>query len=896
MTPLHQAGTLAIKSVTRLDMFHFSYKFYVISGLSTCISNCNEPVHSYFSRKKLDDEIQRIEKGKLKLLHGTIGTGKTSAALHYIFENQQKFAVSWFIDVSACESSIVESLERLAKKLGVSYDELFRPTMREKAAENEIIFLLDNLEEKPSCEWFKALWNIRSYVYIIATTNNPDLILPDAERILVEKFDEALEFLDPLRRKNSEEDLLDLCHHFDSNILGLSVAKDYMLKYHTTVSDYLKMQRNREAAEEARKTELGENDRILYTSVRTYLKDVDGDIFSAIAAISCISNNMIPEFLLSNLLSSSNPEDVNPLRNQARLNELYGQLKSLVRITEESDVRCFSFHSFTQYVIRDMIDDQTKASLLKKLAGIFMKHMSKDNRFSKEDFIQRIARAHAEIFLEEWRNKEMDNRTIIALARLSELVGFTYTQQQPPLQQKLDDYFERARDLLHKLCGVTDNDLQPAEPREFWDKVQGFFWRSPLKSSSDGESGEAYGITNNDLVVAKQLFKKLSEKSLEPDIIEDLVFLQTVNKKDLHMFPEAVRNNQMVKEKFESSQPLSASDVSVLVENGAAYSVNQYRKLFLPEFYLSVIYSYGRNYFYKNRETMKNPRFYLNLLKLAYCLSREISKRMNADDAVFHEFVVQTNGLLYLLVNDDCFSEDGKHVKKDAQVHARDLEIAIDRYQHLLRDERTFFEMGILKRTKDDTYSKLVCYQQMLRCYTNLISLKNGAEDQDLCIQGGLRLCDDLLKILGVDDKKEGKKKEDIVRYSGRMNAIAEFYLTFNQEEYYTRAIKIFAISAEDAEKYQLSLFYLEALVGLADVFSRNGKHRFSATQISIRHLIHCNSTESLREMQRQKPHIQQRIRKIENRNLAMVLKKCALLRREQELGKILNNGSNYLF
>ena len=125
------------------------------------------------------------------------------------------------------------------------------------------------------------------------------------------------------------------------------------------------------------------------------------------------------------------------------------------------------------------------------------------------------------------------------------------------------------------------------------------------------------------------------------------------------------------------------------------------------------------------------------------------------------------------------------------------------------------------------------------------------------------------------------------------MNAIAEFYLTVSQEKYYTRAVKIFTISAEHAGKYDVSLFYLEALVGLADVFSRNGKHRFSATQVSIRHLIHCNSTENLREMQRQKPHIQQRIRKIQNRNLAMILKKWkkwALLRREQKLGKNFNN------
>ena len=891
-----------MKPVSRMDTFYLNNIILVISGSSctTPISNCNEPFHSYCSRKKLDEEIEKIQKGKLNVLHGTIGTGKTSAALHYILVNKQRFAVSWFIDVSNKPEDINNSLTYLAEKLRVSYGELFS-TLEQIAKDNEIIFLLDNLEKLPSSEWFHWLWNVRKEssvkLYIIATTNNLFFNLLDAEQnnlIRVDEFEEALEFLKPVRSEDSEDNeddlyMLKLCGHFGWNIMGLSAAKDYMLMTQTTARKYLQMQRDSEAAEKVRQTELNDRDRILYVSVRRCLEDVDSDKFSAIAATTCISHNMIPEFLLSNLLSSSSH-----LANRADLSDLKNQLKSLVRITEVNGIRFFSFHSFTQYVIRDMIDEQTKVNLLYKLAGIFMKYISKDNRFSKGDFLQRTVREHAEIFLREWEKKEKDNRTLIALARLSELVAFTYTQQQPPLQDKLDVHFKRARDLLHKLCGITEDDLQPAEGvvREILTKFKDLFRRSFSESSHDVEHKEMYGITDSDLVIARQLFTKLSQKSLKlsPDIIEELVFLRTVNKKDLHMFPEIVRENTTVKEKMDSSQPLSASDVTVFVNNGAAYSVDRYRELFLPELYLSVIYSFGRNYFYKGRATMENPHFYINLLKLAYCLSCEINKRMKRNEAVFHEFVVQTNGLLYLLVNDDYFNEDDKYMKKDAQVHAGDLKNAIDRYQQLILDERTFFEMGILKRTKDDTYSKLVCYQQMLRCHTNLLSLQTG-EDQNQCIQSGVRLCEALLEFLGIDNNQHtGHKKEDIVRYSRHMNAIGEFYLTIDREEYYTRAIKIFTMSAEHAKKYDMSLFCLEALVGLADVFSRNGKHRFSATQVSIRHLIHCNSKESLREMQRQKPHIQERIRKIQNRNLAMVLKWAALLRRKQEQGRIFNN------
>ncbi|CAB4019456.1 PREDICTED: uncharacterized protein LOC109462411, partial [Paramuricea clavata] len=844
----------------------------VISGpRSTApVSNCYEPVHKYWSRKELDDEIKKIQKGKLKILHGSIGTGKTSAALRHIFVNKQKFAISWVIDVSTGEDSIIESLTDLAEKLGISYGELFH-TIEQKAENEDIMFLLDNVGTNPSnCDWFKSLWSIRRSIYIIITTNYPSLDFPDAEQLWVEKFEEALDFLEGIHAENCEEDLKELCDHFGWNILGLTAAKQYMLKNKIPALKYLEMQHNRLAAQKVRLAELSNRDRILYESVCACLEEVDSDKFRAIAATSLISNKMIPEFFLSNLLSSNDL-----LANVADLNVLHDELKSLVRITEENGIRFFSFHSFTQYVIRDIIAISLKNDLLYKLAGIFMKYVSKDNRFSKGDFLQRTVREHAEIFLREWENKQKDDRSLIALARLSELVGFTYTQQQPPSQHKLDVHFIRARNLLHELCGITEEDLQPDD--SLLCSLLGLCWGSLLEDSM-------YGITRTDSAVARKLFTKLTKKSseLSPEIINELVFLRTVNKQDFALFPEVVKETQTVKKTVESSYPLSPNDVKVLVDHGAAYSVDRYRELFLPELYLSVIYSFGRNYFYRDRATAENLSFYIDLLKLAYCLSHEISKQMNHNEHVLHEFSVQANGLLYLLVNDDYISQDGTRKKKNAQAHAKDLKNAIDRYKQFIDDERTFFEMGILKRTKDDTYGKLVCYQQILRCYKNLLSLKNI--DRDQYIEDGVQLCDELLQLLDkIATKDIGRKKEDLVRYCKHMNAVAEFYIFINREEHYSSAIKIFTISAEHAEKYDMTFFYLEALVGLADIFSRIGKHRFSATQVSIRHLKRCNSKESLLEMQGQKRHIQERISRIQRQNVAMILKHCIRILRRRK-------------
>ena len=850
------------------------------------VSNCCEPVHYYWPRKKLDAEIKNVKKGKPKILRGTFGTGKTSAALHHIILNKQNFALSWIIRVSG-KDSISNSLECLAAKLGVSYDVLFE-TIEQNAKNKEIIFLLDNVGRNPKTfNGFEQLWNIRRCVYIMMTTNNPSLDLPDAEKLEVEKFDEALDFLRKnIPGKNSEEDLKEICRHFDWNVLGLAAATDYMSSKNMDVGTYLKMLRIREAAKIVREAESEGHKQTLYQSVRLCLEEIDDDKFDAIAATSLVSNNMIPEFLLSNLLPS---KDL--VVNQAALNNLHGQLKSLVCITTENGIQFFSFNSFTQHVIRDMIDESKKAHLLYKLAGIFVRHISKDNRFSKGDFLQRTVREHAEIFLREWEDKQKDDRTLIALARLSELVGFTYTQQQPFLEKEAEAHFERARKMLHELCGITDEDLQPSVG--FVNEILGRIW-GLFQVSSEDRNREIYDITKNDLVVAHQLFEKLSKKSseLSPETVQELVFLRTVSKQDLSPFPPVVKENQTVKKKFDSAEPLSPSDVNVLVHHRVAYSVDQYGKWFLPELYLSVIYSFGRNYFYMNRATIKNPHFYINLLKLAYCLSREISQQMNDSDnpgAVFHEFLVQTNGLLYLLVNNDCFNQDDARVTKEAHIHARDLENAIYRYQQLICDERRFFEMGILKRTKDDTYSKLICYQQILKCYKNLLSPKN-MKDHEKYIENGVQRCRDVFKLLDTYGTKDvTQKKDDLVRYSRHMNAIAEFYLSIDREEYYAEVKKIFTLSAEHAEYHNLALYQLEALVGLADVFSRIGKNRFSATQISICHVNRCNSNERLLEVQRQKPDIQERIRKIQKQNFLLVLQYNARLRRQHKEGSILN-------
>ncbi|XP_046853870.1 uncharacterized protein LOC124447010 isoform X1 [Xenia sp. Carnegie-2017] len=540
------------------------------------------------------------------------------------------------------------------------------------------------------------------------------------------------------------------------------------------------------------------------------------------------------------------------------MSELCNGVKSLIKITREGDIRLFSFHSFTQHVIKNMVDEKEtlKSEVLYKLSGVFMKYINKDNRFSKDNFRLHIVREHAEIFLNKWKNEKKDDRTKITLARLAELIGFTYTQEKPCVLQKLDTFFEASRDLLHELCGVTEDDLQPVESLK----------RNFLEESDDKK--KMYDITHSTSCVAEQLMKKMKKKSSQmPSIVYDLVYCRSLNKQDLDAFPDELKNDENLKEIIELSQPLSPDIVDKLVKHKAAIHIERYSHLFLAELYVSLIYSYGRNYFYHDRRKLTNPKFYINLMKLAYCLANEINKELGPGIDVFHGYLVQTNALLYLLVNDDCVEND-KLVAKTAEVQKKDLETAIECYKQLINNKQLFFEMGILKKRNGDMYSKLICYNQILKCCKNLLAMPSNAVDYvKLISEDGIRTCVEITKVLQLYESQDNQKSS-LVGLSRYMNDVAHFYMQVGDKQ----AIKMFAISAENAREDSQHLYQLEALVGLADFYSRIGRKRFTALMISFRHLKQCKSNENLRKMLQQKPEVIERIRKIHAVNIVRAI------------------------
>ena len=844
------------------------------------VNNCYLPDSPYHVRVQLDQKLRNIQKGKVQILYGPTGTGKRSAALHFMDDIKEKFSVSWRVDCSEDEDNIHSCLFHLAEKLtrknDQSFSQLFQ-VIKEKAEKENVIFLLDNLQQKRPDIWLKELWKIKDSLYIIVTTNNAslDLPFPDVEKISVDKFDEAVNFLTEAKEvcvENTDDDVKELCDHFSWNVLGLTSAKIYITEMHISIQDYLEMLRDKEAASLVRKTEQEKQSRTLYAAVRACFEQIDKDRFPALAAISLIVHERIPEFLLSSVFPSSSA----PAR-RAYLCDLQSSLllKSLVHITNENNVRFFSFHKFTQSVVRDLLDEEQdlRKALIYKMAGILAKYFNKDNHFRKDAFMQRILVNHAETFLQQWSENEVDDRTLIVLARLSELVGFTYTQRQPVSEDSLKIYFQRAEDFLHKLCGITPNDFE-----------------AKIRQEND-TSLTSLGIHGIDISTGQHLYEKLSQKSsqLSNATVHELAFSRTINSEDLLVFPKVVRDSSSLKKKVNSFEPLSERDIDFLISKGVAYTVDDYRKLFLPELYASLLYSYGRCYFYLNKKSVQKPSFYIDRLKLAYCISCEITKRMKPGEAVMHEHLAQSNGLLYLLVNREVVGDDGCLKTKEQKEYSQDLKNAAKCYQTLSQSEIQFFEMSILKKNKDDKLCRLVCQHQIVQCYIKLLSpeMTTTSEERDQVVRDGVEHCEILLKLVHAQSLQDdsGRVTKGLQQFSKYLNVVGEFYLAVCRDDYLLRAWRMFidsAVNAEVKEEFH-DRFSLQALVGLSDVFSRLGKQCFIAAKISNLQLKHCNRLKNYHEILHQRRNIAEKVVEIEKRNTNTIEKRYAKLWRRGE-------------
>ena len=797
------------------------------------IDNYVVPGFKYYARIQLDKKIEAVVKGKVQILHGTIGTGKSSAAVNFIHNARDKFAVIWCVDCAKGGESIRSDLSDLAKKLNVQAVELFH-TIKKKAEKEDVLFFLDNLDEKQADE-FNELWKIKDAVYIIATTNNASLNLPNAEKILVDTFDEAVQFLKEAkeaREENSEDDVKKLCEYFSWNVLGLTSAKSYITDENESIQSYLKMLHDKEAASIVRETEQEKRKlRILYAAVRACLENVSKDQFKALAVMSVIGHDNIPEFLLSSVFSSKSAA-----ARAANLNKLHSslRLKSLVHVTNENEVRFFSFHRFTQSVVSDLLseDEDLRRELIYKVAGMLVKYFNKDNRYRKDASMLKILAHHAEVFLQTLKKEKMDDRTLIASARLSELVGFAYTQgaqRRPDWLFSSRRHFRDSESLLHRLCGITEDDLKD------------------LTKSQESKCGKSspLGITDFHTSIAEHLFQKLNEKSSELSVstVHELAFSRTINSDDLSLFPEDIKDR--LKEKENSFEPLSEEDVNLLVHSGVAYCVDDYRKLFLPELYVSLLYSFGRNYFYfSDKLSVEQPSDYVDRLKLAHCIAREIAKEMKPGHAVIHEYLTQSNALLYFLVNPEVTCKGGGlKVNKE---HCQDMKIAIECYRKLMQEERQFFEMGILKKEKNEKFSQMVCLHQILQCRITLMSpeMTESNDEPNELIKNGVSECKQLLALVQTDKDVKGKVSKGLQNFSKYLNIVGEFCLAMNCNDLLHQAWRLYIDSARNAEvkKELTGRFYVEALVGLADVFSRFAEQCFVACKISNLQLEHCDS------------------------------------------------------
>ena len=315
------------------------------------------------------------------------------------------------------------------------------------------------------------------------------------------------------------------------------------------------------------------------------------------------------------------------------------------------------------------------------------KLFNKDTRFTKDFDGQYQLLSHVQNILEFANRKQVTSfKTQITEIQLLLTMGHMYTQMGNP--QNSEQYLSNAlQKFLRYFLKTKMNDFDMS-----------------CRDEHDSEN-----IKN-----VHDALSSLSENQTNGCVI-DLVHQKAYNKDDLKIWKEKGVDIPQVIEDSDVTQ-LSEEHYKLLQECNAALPLDIVEKIYLPELFISLLYTYGRVYFYKKNKgipmTDVERGKYYDMLKFAYELCRFISSTHKV--CVLHRLLTQRYGLLYF--------------KLDDEDNMPNILYARDEYSQLYHDKTDYYEFGVLKKTETDKYNKVVCLKQMLKCHNILLTKGNETD------------------------------------------------------------------------------------------------------------------------------------------------------------------------
>ncbi|XP_066272242.1 uncharacterized protein [Branchiostoma lanceolatum] len=787
------------------------------------VSNVAKSVSHFFTSEDARRVNQAMEGERfLIVLSGITGSGKTQIALSQaeLFEERHPTAVVWRLDGHDKKTFLTDKqnlLERLKEK--VPSDDSQVDACVAKALDSRktpFLLIMDDLDDGLFLS--PALLKPRQESKILLITHRKRLqqpanvSIPDDSYIPIKGFsdEEAVDFLRMQLQQHPPEELQRLAAKFSGLPLGLAAARSYLRHTKTSVENYLTLLEKRETASKLEekadkwmsqfyeKPELQQTGRNLFAALRLAVSKLDQQTKSMFQLTGYMDQSRIPIVVLK--------EDVNDspaMRNMA-LNQLVMQVEDLSLGTVEGldNDRLLTVHEVTQLVMRLSFTEDQEKERLKKLQNILLKYFVKDNRYTKSGKLTELLQPHVGKVLRYSDEANDDGSFSLALARLSEVYGFMNTQCGMP--GNAENYLREAKEHIEQLAGINWVEVNS----KVVEQLHAHRYESFVSYDEQGS------VEEKSVKEAEVIYWKLSaaSKRLPDEVFITMIQSRVISEQDLALFTALGKVPAGLAQSVRNKEPLTKGQYEKMVADGIAIPIERMKEVYLPELYASISYSLGRCFFYMKDKYADDPAGKDSLVRsmqLAYHVCDQIKK--HAGISVLHQYLSETNALLYLRLEEDGKSPDELR---------RDIKYAVKRYSEFVEGGGEYFEFGVLKKSGQDSYSLMMCQRQLVKCFNALLKLADSEEERLACIEQAQIECRKMIDHAEKQVQKDayGKIVERPERLAVFYNTAGRFFSDDGDSKKLEEALDWFQQAYElekekEKEDYPLS----DALFGLAE-------------------------------------------------------------------------------
>ncbi|CAH1777347.1 unnamed protein product [Owenia fusiformis] len=321
---------------------------------------------------------------------------------------------------------------------------------------------------------------------------------------------------------------------------------------------------------------------------------------------------------------------------------------------------------------------------------------------------------------------------------MNDILGYSYTQSKfiDLAEQKL----AKSVEMMYKVLNIEEKDLDRRIKKKLKD-------RNKVKIFADEK--------------AEFIYDKL--KGLGDTLVDKLVLNTVLNTADVKLMKSKVKKLPALLSQNRTNEKIYNS----LVNKKLAIPQEVMKSAYLPELFASVLYSHGRMYFYKSERPKSKTNTFISNIHLASALCKKIEKETTY--VVLHSILTQRNGLVYLYSEEtDEFGEE-----KDNKTKLKDLYKGKGEYEELSKrtDKEEWFQHGILKVTKNDPFHKCKCLEKGIYICTEILKLEHEKEKRETIIKEGTVKIEEFMKIL-----KEEETESKLHKAADFFVVTAEFY------------------------------------------------------------------------------------------------------------------------